>query len=66
MHPMAKILLLLVACQVLQTSYTLRRLHAAHSGWRRWAEVSPLMLATLALVYLTLRLFEIIPHLVVI
>ena len=66
MHPLVKIVMLLTACQVLQTTYTLRRLHRAHVGWRWWAEMTPLIFATLAMIYLTLRLLEAIPYVAVI
>ena len=66
MHPLVKIMLLMTFCQVLQTSYTLRRLHQAHAGLRWWLEMSPLIAATIALVYLVLRLYEFIPRWVVI
>lgn len=62
MHPLDKILILMTVCQVLQTSYTLRRLHGEHDGWRWWLEMTPLILTTAALVFLVGRLFNLFPH----
>jgi hypothetical protein len=65
MHPLEKIIVLTTLCQVLQTTYTLRRLHEAHSGLRWWLEMSPLIAATVALVFLVGRIFHLFPHLVI-
>ena len=63
MHPVAKMLILITVCQVLQTSYTMRRLHAAHAGFRWWLEMLPLMVATFLLVWTTLRILDFVPYL---
>ncbi len=62
MHAMDKIIVLMTVCQVLQTSYTLRRLHQMHVGVRYWAEMSPLIFATIALVVLVCRIFNLLPY----
>ena len=62
---MIKILLIITVCQVLQTSYTLRRLHNEHAGLRYWLELTPLIIATAILVFLMARLLELLPHVVI-
>lgn len=62
MHPLEKIIILMTVCQILQTSYTLRRLHGAHAGLRYWLEMAPLIAATLALAVLVGRIFHLLPY----
>ncbi len=62
MHPLEKILILMTVCQVLQTTYTLRRLHRTHSGLRWCLEMAPLVIATFALVVLVARILNIVPY----
>lgn len=63
MHPLEKIILLLAACQLLQTIYLVAHVQALHgsSRWRYLAKMVPLLVLTILMVVLVLRIFQIIP-----
>jgi hypothetical protein len=65
MHPLDKILIAMMICQVLQTTYTVRRLHRAHFGLRYWLEMTPLILSTAVMVFMVGRIFNVFPHAVI-
>jgi hypothetical protein len=62
MHPLEKIFVMMAVCQVLHATYTMRRLHGAHSGMRYWLEMAPLIVALAVLVILVLRFLHLIGY----
>lgn len=67
MHPMEKILILLVACQVIQFSYLVRHVHSMHGSSAAWyaAKLIPLGLCVAWLCFLALRIFNLAPWFVI-
>lgn len=64
MHPLEKIVIYLVACQMLQTIYLVAHVHVLHGISRVWylIKMLPLLLLMIALVALVLRIFHMIPY----
>lgn len=64
MQPLAKIIVFLALCQVLQTVYLIAHAYALRGAARKWylLKIAPLALLTLALALLVARIFLLIPY----
>lgn len=61
MHPIVKVIILLVICQVLQLAYEMRDTHKLHGAglfWY-WLKFTPLIIAVAVLCLLTARLLNV-------
>lgn len=57
----------MTVCQALQLAYQMRSVHQLHGSTRFWyiAKFSPLIIAVAMLVFLLLRLLDILPKVVI-
>lgn len=65
MHPLEKILLLMTACQLLQTGYLVWHAFEIHGAAQRriyFLRISPLIAVTVFLAVLVLRLLHLMPY----